>query len=389
MDELTNVIQQAGHLYANYRPVIIPNSCILIKKTIPGEGTINVSVNQEVKPDDVIAKFTTTAGFSIVNIAHQLAVSAEEGEKFLERPIGSTIYKGELLAKKKAFLKEKIIITPTDCILEKYDKQTGDLRLKFLAKQSPLLSGVYGIVVAVDVQNREILIKTLATQIFGIIGSGHERGGILTFIKEGNDYIVQSSQINDGYKGHVLVSGSLIYQDALIKAVGIGVSGVICGGIEFDTMQKLITNMALHSNQDLLKHQDSGISLVVTEGFGALPLPDEIISVLKSYESRFVIINGNEGQIYLPSLDPDSILSVRKISLPLNQISRIKEPEIREITLEAKAKIVWPPFMGSYGKIVGIDQTPTTLDSGIKSYLVTLETSKRKIKVPYNNIELI
>jgi len=390
VDELIKQIQSEEKLYANFRPTVIPNSCVMVKKTVPGEGTISVGVGQELKPDDIIAKFTHNAGFSMVNIAHQLGVSPDSGDSYLERPIGSTIYKGELLAKKKALFKEKIIITPTDCILEKYDKKTGDLRLKFLTKESPLVSGVYGIVVAVDVQNREILIKTLATQIFGIIGSGHERGGILTFVKKGGDFLVQSNQISEGYKGHILVTGSLIYPDALIKAVSLGVNGIISGGIEFDTIQKLITNMEAHSNEQLQMHQDSGISLAITEGFGAIPLSDPILETLQSYEGRYVFVSGNESQIHLPSLDPDSILTIRKTALPLNKtFNASRETEIREISIGAKARVIWPPFMGSCGKIVGIDKLVTTLESGISSYLVTIETSKRKFKVPFNNIELI
>src|SRR5207247_585670 len=110
------------------------------------KGQIFVSKDWEVAPHDIIGKSVVSAGFSAVNLARKLSVSPQEAEKYIQRPVGSTIFKGELLAFKKGTFFKKIITAPTDGIIDSYDKTSGELRLKFLPREVPLTAGVYGIV---------------------------------------------------------------------------------------------------------------------------------------------------------------------------------------------------------------------------------------------------
>jgi transcription antitermination factor NusG len=66
-------------------------------------------------------------------------------------------------------------------------------------------------------------------------------------------------------------------------------------------------------------------------------------------------------------------------------------PEImlKNIKISDRVRITWPPFMGTIGKVIALDNQATKLESGIITYLLTIETSSKKIKVPYTNIELI
>lgn len=382
MDEV--ILQH--QLIANFRPRIIPDRCVHIKRTLLGQGTLNAVINEEVKPDSVIGHYASTGGFTAVNVAANLNVSPNEASTLLQVPIGKNIYSGELLARKKTLFGTKDLLSPTDGMLESFDKKTGILRLKFIAKAAPLLAGVYGIVDDVNKDKGEVLIRTLVTKVYGVIGSGKQRSGMLYFLDQNNQHLVQASQIKEEMKGHILVAGSLIYQDALKKAVGFGVAGVVSGGLNFATVQTMIGSIDKHKNMAA----DVGISVVLTEGFGALPIGEDILNSLKSRNGRFVFINGNIAELLLPSLDTDSILTVRKIALPKVNVPDVTpEVTLKQITLGSKARVIWPPFMGFVGEIIAIDETPTTLPSGIGTYLLTLEISKKKIKVPYTNIELI
>src|SRR5258708_29949428 len=112
------------------------DAVVHVRRTLLGRGKINVKLGQVVEPHDVLGEDTVNVGFSTLDLAEGLGTSPLHALNFLQRPIGSRIYKGELLALKRGLmgLGDKIITSPTDCIIEAYNTDTGNLRLKFLPK---------------------------------------------------------------------------------------------------------------------------------------------------------------------------------------------------------------------------------------------------------------
>lgn len=372
-------------LQGNLRQRINLNKCIHVRRALAGVGKIFVNKNEEIQPQDIIGKATLSAGFCVVNIASKLGVSPSDGLKFLQRPVGRNIYRGELLAFKKGLLNKKFITAPTDGLIEHYDEKTGELRIQFLPKEIPLTAGVLGIVDDVVPESGEVLIKTMVTEVFGAFGSGKERTGLLDVLCGRGD-LLQAGAIKEEMRQYILVCGALVYGEALRKAAGYGVSGLISGGLNASDYKSIINSI------DPLGRigSDVGLSLAGTEGFGPLPISEDIYNLLKANHGKFVIMHGNTGRILLPNTNPDVIASLRKISLPFMKLPDVA-PEImvKGIKVGDKVRLIWPPFMGSIGKIIAMDNQVSKLESGIVTYLLTVETSNRKIKVPFTNIELI
>lgn len=384
LKQIIQIVAQNG-LSANFRQRINSNKIVHVKRALVGRGKILVNINEEVLPHDILGKSTLTAGFSVINLAKKLGVPAEEGLKYLQRGLGKTIFRGELLAFKKGLLNKKFITAPTDGIIENYDAKTGELRLEFLPKEIPLTSGVTGIVDDIDSQAGEVLLKTLVTEIYGVFGSGKERDGILNVLGNKGD-LLNAAKITPDLKQHIIVAGGLIYGEALRKAAGYGVYGIISGGLNASDYRSIINSIDPRSRVG----SDVGMSLFATEGFGPLPIGDDIYELLKSYHNKFVLIHGNTTRLILPTGNPDSILTLRKTALPIIKAPAIApELTMAQVKTGQKVRLIWPPFMGSVGKIIGIDQTVTTLESSVTTYLLTVETPSRKIKVPYTNIEII
>lgn len=375
-------------LLANKRVRMVLQKCVHVRRTLSGKGSLRIAKNQEITPEDILGYSTVNAGFAAVNLAQVLGVPAPEAVQFLQRPIGKTIFKGELLAFKKGLLSKKIITAPTDGLIESYDLKSGELKIKYISKEIPLTAGVYGIVDDINIQNGEVLIKTLVTEIYGIYGSGKERSGTMAIIGGRGDLLSPASIISKLSK-HIIVSGGLIYGSTLRKAAGYGVYGIVCGGYNVSDYRSITGTL---SPQNRLG-TDVGLSILATEGFGSVPIGEDIFNVITKHEGQFVFINGNIGQVLLPSPSSDSILALRKISLPVLAISRIgnlrPETKIAEIKIGDTVRIIWPPYMGAQGKVEEIDKTATVLESGISIFLLTVATPAAKIKVPYPNVELI
>ena len=244
---------------------------------------------------------------------------------------------------------------------------------------------MFGIVEDVNQKEGAILIKTLATLVYGVIGFGNQRGGTLQFV--GNQTgPVYSSQISTGMNQHILVAGALVFRDALKKAAGLGVQGVVSGGLNLADYRAIVGSLDVKQRMET----DVGITVLASEGFGPLPMGEDIYQILREFENNFDLIDGHQKQLILPSDKADSIIRLRKISLP-QTLQPVTEPEVQlgELALGIKVRLVWPPLMGAQGKVVAIDNSPTMLESGISTYLVTVETSQRKVKVPFTNVEII
>jgi transcription antitermination factor NusG len=371
-------------LKANFRPRVIPNRCIYIKRILPGKGQISTLKNDEVAPQDILGSSVVVAGFSSLNLSRRLGVSPKTAESLLQKNVGQKVFKGELLAIKKGLISKTVVLSPTDGIIDQFDIRNGELRIKLDSRVILLTAGVYGIVEEVNQNKGEVLIKTMADQVFGMVGSGMERGGILDVIPATNS-LVDVSLIKPSMSRHILVVGSLIYGEAVKKAVTFGVTGIVAGGINLSDYRSISGHMA-----HLGLGSEIGLSLMITEGFGPIPIGDDIRMMIESCQGRYVFIDGNTTILTLPSRSPDSILTLRKISLPKISLIRFR-PEIKleDLEIGKNVRIIWPPFMGTQGKVIAIDQTPTTVESGVSTYLVTLETKMRKLKVPFTNVELI
>lgn len=369
----------------NFRPRVVPNRCVRVIRKIKGSGTLSVIKNQEVSPHDVIGTSMLSAGFTVINLAKDLNLSPLAAIKTLKKTVGVPIYKGELLAQKKNLFGSKNVIAPTDCLIEKINEQTGELVLKMLPKTIPLLAGVFGIIDEINNLTGEVYIKTIVTQIIGVYGSGRERGGFLRVLGGPSD-LINASHITPSMKGDILVAGGLVFGLAIKKAMEYQVDGLISGGMNMDDYVSIAGSLY----EPKKSHSDIGMSVVATEGFGALPIGEDIINCLKKFEGKFIFINGFGYNLLLPETSADVIVKARKISLPFPASGNMLPP-VEKIMLRpgSKVRIAWPPFAGSQGIVIALDQSPTVLPSGISAECALVELSSRKIKVPLNNLELL
>lgn len=377
-------------LYANFRVRIKPNVVTLIKRNLVGKGKVLVSKGQEVLPEDVIGKSLLSSGFRSINLSVLLGVAPSEVDRYLQKRPGQTLYRNELLAFKKGGVLggKKIVTSPTDGVIESYNSTTGELRMGFLPKNVDLPAAVYGIVESVDQDRGQVLIKTETTQVMGLFGSGRIRDGILRFLGVRSG-LISDQQITSGLSEHIVVGGALVYSNAISALLAVGARGIITGGMNAKDYRSMAGG---HLDFPRKMGTDIGISLVAFEGFGSIPLGEDIVDVLQKHDDKFVILDGNSAKLHLPSYDQTSMVKIKKTALPPQDIPLVEpQPELvaMEIKVGQRARVSVAPFQGQQGKVVYVDKTPSALPSGVRTYLVTLETKSRKMKVPFSNIEII
>ncbi|MBI2597238.1 hypothetical protein HYW41_03715 [Candidatus Daviesbacteria bacterium] len=364
---------------------------IRIHRRLKGKGKFNISVGQEVIPSDIIGSAQVASGFRTLNLSHLLGVKPDEVEKYLKRPLGQRIYKDELLAFKSGGLLggKKFVTSPTDGILDFLSSKTGELRMMFLPKKADLPAGVYGIVEKIDEEKGQAIIRTQVSIIHGVAGSGRIRDGRLHVISK-RDELIGKYYIFPKQDEEILVGGSLIFKDALSAAISAGVNGVIIGGLNAKDYRGIAGGRLVFPKK---LENDIGISVVVCEGFGAIPLGEDIYKLLLNYDGKFVSIDGNISKVFLPAFDSSVIRKVKNCKLPplSEDATYIDErlDQFIDLKVNSKVRVVGNSYPGVQGKVVSLDQTETLLPSGIKAFLAIVETSKQKMKVPVANLEIM
>jgi hypothetical protein len=375
-------------LTVNHRLRVSQNKILHVHRRFQsGKGHISVKKGQVVSPEDMLGVGDLVSGFKTLNVSHILGISPTQATLLLQKKVGDRVYQNELIAKTSSFFgfRKKFLVAESDGMVSGYNPTTGDLLIKLLPKKESLVSGVFGIVDNVDEANGVVTLRTQATVIYGLIGSGKERVGLVKSLGSA-DMLVSSKQVGGASGGQILVGGASVFLDTLRKGVNNHVAGFLCGGMDA-TDFKSIYGGNLNLTAD--KFIDVGVTLVLTEGFGTLNMGDDIFSLVAGFEGKFAVIDGRRSRMILPSQDNSSLSAIKSTSIPIESMDDL--PKLAEVPLKVglKVRILSTNQLAQQGVVIAIDQSTTYLPSGLQSYMVTVETKFAKMKIPYQNLEVI
>jgi hypothetical protein len=357
------------------------------RSLLTGASRVKVKVGETVSPGNILAEGIKPSGFRTINLAEELGVGAADVPKYLQRQIGNTIFKDELLAYKSGMIGfgHKVIVSPADGVLEDLDQKTGILRMRLSPKSVKLACGVWGVVDDINQNEGVVIIRTEATVINGVLGSGKEREGSM-YVCGSPEVLISSRQIDASMKGQILIGGEMVFSDGLEKAMEVGLAGLISGGINAHDYR------AISGNWNILnpRWSDIGLSIVISEGFGSVPLGEDIFEILKDRQGKFAIIDGNSKRLLIPSDSEQSLERIQATQLPKNSFLGSNNLKFL-IPLQAgeKIRVIFGPKFGTIGIIKLIDTSPTRLASGLVTTMVTIEAKNGKLRLPYQNIEAI
>jgi hypothetical protein len=180
--------------------------------------------------------------------------------------------------------------------------------------------------------------------------------------------------------GKVLVGGALVTKDALLKAIENKVEGIVVGGIR-DT--DLIEILGFEIGVAITGHEEIGLTLIITEGFGEMNMSNRTLTLLKEFEGYRVAING-ATQIRAGVMRPEIII-------PHDDKSEVEEEEITGgMTAGTPVRLIRQPYFGMLGKVVNLIVKLQTMETGSKVRAVEIELeSGEKVIVPRANVEIL
>ena len=184
-------------------------------------------------------------------------------------------------------------------------------------------------------------------------------------------------------QGSVIVGGSRVTADAIIKAVEVGAAGIVTGGIDDSDLRDFL---GYDLGVAITGTEKKGITLITTEGFGDIAMAQRTFNLLKSREGANASING-ATQIRAGVIRPIIAIPVDDTVPEAHQTESHVEGVLE---IGCSLRIIRDPYFGMIGTVKDLPSEPQALESGSKARVLDVElTSGEVVTVPRANVELI
>lgn len=193
----------------------------LLTIAIPPDFEIVVKKAQNVKIGEILAKKKIVDKKEKIPLSKILTVKPQKISAYLTKKIGSSVKKGEILAKKSGIFKNTQILSPVSGILEYIDVKKGDLFLTTeISEEVFELCPIEGIVEKVT--DEGIVISFEGKIIEGEKGKGERAIGSLLVFNKLVDIFDFGNEVSDK-----IVIGKGFTEGARAKMATLGVKGLL------------------------------------------------------------------------------------------------------------------------------------------------------------------
>lgn len=388
------------------QPTIAANILVRRERRLALPGEVLVRAGQRVEPSEVIAHSTLAAEPVTVDIARDLDVSAATATKRLTVSIGAQVERGQIIAQRGG-TGSRISRAPVTGALTAYDPATGIGMITTPAEPVTLQAHIKGIVTDV-IPYHGAVIETPATLVRGIFGVGGEQHGVLKVITVGNDEPVTPEIIDARVTYAIVLGGSHVTAEALSRMIDFGARGVIVGSMKSSELAGFLgyagdgqmgldpawrlgaTTMGSNGwmfpppRPGVLSPVPPDFVLVVTEGFGSVPMSPRTFELLAAHDGQEIAIDGTtrlRGGLARP-----------EIIIPLARTTAVKwlEESGPKLEVGTQVRLLSPSYLGQVGQVVGLPVGPRTVPSGVVAPVADVTVANgQKLRVPLVDIEVL
>jgi hypothetical protein len=356
------------------------------KRLLPIPGNVLCKVGDAVRPETVLARAQLAGKVHVVNAANLLGIAPDEIQEYLVKKPGEAVRKEEVLAENKPFIKwlKTEVKAPTDGTLESVSTVTGQVLVREPPRLLDLLGYVHGAVVEVF-PNQGATVETDCSYVQGIFGIGGEVWGDLAVVVKGPEQSLTAARITPDLKDKIVVGGAFLGFDVMKRAKDIGVAALVVGGIHDKDLRELLgydLGVAITGTERV------GFTLIVTEGFGAIPMAGKTFALLSRHAGQQASVSG-ATQIRAGVIRPELIIP-RSLAQPAGAGTGRGGGEIAGITIGDQVRIIRDPLFGLIGSVTALP--PELREIETESHVRVLEVEfpdKRRVVIPRANVEII
>jgi len=361
---------------------VTASTSILKERRLPLKGEVMVAKGQKVKGDTIVARTVLPGNVATVNVGQLLGTLASDVPEFMLKKPGESIKKGEEIAQTKGFLgifKSKVQ-SPISGTVESVSPITGQVILREPPLPVEVDAYIDGEVVEVFA-NEGVRVETTGSLIQGIFGFGGECRGTIKLLAASPDETLEEKMLTPDLKGCVVVGGSLVTSEAIKRGAELGIKGMVVGGIEDSSIKEVL---GYDIGVAITGTESTGITVVVTEGFGKMPMASRTFELLSELDGQRASING-ATQIRAGVIRPEIIVP-REVAVK----ERSKDSLEEGLRVGMQVRIIREPHFGGIGTVVGLPVDLEEIETESKVRILEVELAgKERIRLPRANVEII
>ena len=370
----------------SYTPglTVTEQTVIRRRRVLPLPGVVLVNRGDIIRSDQPVARAELPGKVHPLNLANQLGVAPDEIKEYLIKKEGDPVQKDEVLAENKPLIKwfKTEITSPITGKVESLSTVTGQVLLREPPRVLELLGYVDGTIVEIH-PNQGVTVEAACSLVQGIFGIGGETSGALVVAVTSPDEALTPNHLRPDMKGKIVVGGSFLSAETIAKAKELGVAGLVVGGIHDKDLRALLgydLGVAITGTEQV------GFTLILTEGFGTIPMAQKTFALLSAHAGEKASISG-ATQIRAGVIRPEIIIPQKAGSVAEADVAR---PERGGIQIGDPVRIIRDPLFGKIGQVSALpsDLQKIPTESEVRVLEVRFPDGQVAV-IPRTNIEVI
>jgi hypothetical protein len=352
------------------------------RRVLPLPGTVLVNTGDRVRSDQAVARAELPGKVYPINLANQLSIAPDEIKEYLVKKEGDLVQKDEILAENKPLIKwfKTEIRSPITGRIESLSMVTGQVLLREPPRILDLLAYIDGAVVE-TIPQQGVVLEANCSLVQGIFGIGGEVWGELAVAVSSPNDPLAPAHLRPDMKGKIVVGGSFLSAETMVKAKELGVAGLVVGGIHDKDLRALLgydLGVAITGTEQV------GFTLILTEGFGTIPMASKTFKLLVAHAGQKASISGST-QIRAGVIRPEIIIPQAAITGTVADQS-----QRAGIRLGDLVRLIRDPLFGKIGEVSALpsDLRKIQTESEVRVLEVKLPDGTRTV-IPRTNIEVI
>ncbi len=354
------------------------------RRLLPLTGDVLVQVGDRVSAQEVVARTFLPGDAVPINLAKRLGISSSDLSRSMLRTIGETVHAGDALARTKGFFGffKAEFPSPSTGTIEAISKITGQVILRGAPNAVQTVAYLSGTIVEV-IPNEGVVVEADVALIQGIFGIGGEAFGKIRLVAKSPDEDLTEKVITSEHEGCIVIGGRRITGAAVQKAIQVGVSAIVAGGIDDHDLREILgydLGVAVTGTEKL------GTTIIVTEGFGDIAMARRTFDLLASHAGRDASVNG-ATQIRAGVMRPEIVIP---LAVPLSDENRDAGRVAGALDVGSSVRVIREPYFGALGQVTRLPHEQVMLESESMARVVEVTLANGSlVTVPRANVELI
>ena len=356
------------------------------QRLLPLPGTVLVEKGRAVDSTTVVARTELPGKVYVVNVVNQLSILPADIRDSMCKNPGDEIERGEVIAEDKPFISwlKTQVKSPVSGSIESVSDVTGQVLVREKPEPLDVAAYVEGIVQHV-LPGHGVVVETTCSLVQGIFGVGGEVWGPLVKATETPEEMLKPSHITPAMRGTVAFGGAYAGWDVLHAARTHGLHGLVVGGID---AQDLKTLLGYDLGVAITGTETIGYTLIVTEGFGSIPMAHKTFDLLSRHVGAKASMSG-ATQIRAGVIRPEIIIPLQPATDPSSSVGKISTSR-RGIAIGDPVRVIREPYFGQIGRVTSLPVALQAIPTGseVRVLEVELPNAERMI-VPRTNVEIL